>query len=136
IRSAPTLYVDETNAQKPGFIENESGSAVSRIAVNLHPSEGDTTPFDPSTVFRDWGISLIDNIEDQPTTELTEEQLARLKSEEKEDKQKLWKWIVLAALLILIVESWLAGRRFSNSRFPGGSGASPAPSSAGTASSS
>ncbi len=111
IRSAPTLYVEETEASEPGFQEIEEEGSSSLLAVNLNPREGETSPFDPAVVFAEWGIPLINENEDAPKTELTEEQLARLKSEEKEQNQKLWKWIILAALVVLMIESGLAGHR-------------------------
>ena len=30
---------------------------------------------------------------------------------ELENRQKLWRWLILAAIGVLIVETWLAGRR-------------------------
>jgi hypothetical protein len=34
----------------------------------------------------------------------------RLKNEDLENRQKLWRWLVVGALMILLVETWLAGR--------------------------
>ena len=34
----------------------------------------------------------------------------QLKIQELEKRQKLWRWLVLAAIGILLVETWLAGR--------------------------
>ncbi|MDF1861419.1 MAG: BatA domain-containing protein [Verrucomicrobiales bacterium] len=127
IRSAATLYVGETEYPRPGFYE--TGEEKKLTAVNLHPTEGNTAPFDPVASFTEWGIPLVDKESEEVRSTLTETQLARLESVEKEESQKLWKWLILAALLFLILESWLAGK-------PGGfrkrtrttSGTTPAPS--------
>lgn len=110
IRSAATLYVGETEHARPGFYSTGEGEDVSLEAVNLAPSEGETAPFDPAVAFPGWGIPLFGEAESAATEGLTEAQLARLESEEKEELQKLWKWLVLGTLLILVAESWLAGR--------------------------
>lgn len=107
IESAPTLYVGENNRERPGFYEEESGL----IAVNLRPGEGLTAPFDPAVVFGELGIPLIDEETPADLVPLTKEQQLRVEFEEKEERQKLWKWLVLAALVILIIETLLAGRR-------------------------
>ena len=107
IESAPTLYVGENDRDRPGFYEEESGL----IAVNLRPGEGLTAPFDPAVVFGELGIPLIDEETPEDLVPLTKEQQLRVEFEEKEERQKLWKWLVLAALVILIIETLLAGRR-------------------------
>jgi hypothetical protein len=78
--------------------------------VNLHPTEGNTAPVDPFASFQEWNIPLINEAVEADRSKLTKTQLERLESEEKEESQKLWKWLILAALIFLIAESWLAGR--------------------------
>lgn len=107
IESAPTLYVGENDRDRPGFYE-ENGSLV---AINLKPGEGLTAPFDPAVVFAELGIPLIDEKSPAELAPLTEEQQLRVEFEEKEERQKLWKWLVLAALVFLVLETFLAGRR-------------------------
>ena len=109
IRSAATRYVGETNYETPGFFEVEENGGTTLRAVNLLPSEGVTEPFDPTSTFPDWGIPLLDTEVELARESLTETQLARLESVEKEENQKLWKWIVLLVLILLLIESWLAG---------------------------
>lgn len=111
IRSAPTVYVGETSHPAPGFYEEpQEGAAPRLVSVNLDPSEGRTDAFDPLVEFAALGIPLLDDATD-PTTELNAAQKLRGESEEKEAQQKLWKWLIFAALLVLILETWLAGRR-------------------------
>ncbi|MDF1849805.1 MAG: BatA domain-containing protein [Verrucomicrobiales bacterium] len=115
IRSAATLYVGETDREKPGFYtRGEEGGLVE--AINLEPTEGNVSPFDPAVVFPDWGIPLVDEEAERQKQNLTEAQLARLASEEKEENQKLWKWLILGALILLLIESILSGRPFGKSR--------------------
>jgi len=111
IRSAPTLHVGETKHPAPGFYEEpQNGGGVRLVAVNLDPAEGRTDPFDPLVEFAALGIPLLDEAA-APAPELSAAQKLRVESEQKEARQKLWKWLVFAALLVLIVETWLAGRR-------------------------
>jgi hypothetical protein len=37
------------------------------------------------------------------------EQKRRLHNAELENQQKLWRWLIVAALVILLMETWLAG---------------------------
>lgn len=111
IRSAPTVYVGETNYPAPGFYEEpQEGGAARLVSVNLDPSEGRTDPFDPRVEFAALGIPLIE-ASAAPAPELSAAQKLRVESEQKEAQQKLWKWLVFAAFLVLILETWLAGRR-------------------------
>ncbi|MGB0155080.1 MAG: BatA domain-containing protein [Verrucomicrobiales bacterium] len=118
IRSAPTYLVGETTTSEPGFEETERDGEPHLIAINMNPREGNTTPFDPTVVFPGLGIPLVDETGSNSISTLTEEQLARLESEAKEEKQKLWKWIVFAALFIFVIESILAGRRSHTATAP------------------
>jgi hypothetical protein len=110
LRSAPSLHVGETEHPAPGFYEEpQSGGGVRLVAVNLDPAEGRTEPFDPSVEFPALGIPLAEKV--AAPVETSPAQTLRIENERKEAKQKLWKWLVFAALLVLIVETWFAGRR-------------------------
>lgn len=114
IRSAPTLYVGETTHTKPGFYEEEKGL----VAVNLDPAEGRTSVFDPAVEFAALGIPLIDEATEVEGPELSASEKIKAESEQKEEKQKLWKWLILVALLVLIIETWLAGKfKVSSSKY-------------------
>lgn len=127
IRSVATLYVGETDYEKPGFYETPEDERSRLKAVNLAPGEGITEAFDPAAVFPEWGIPLIDLSGELAKEQLTETQLARLESVEKEDNQKLWKWIILIVLILLIIESWIAGSPQTRRRAAKQDGTSPAP---------
>lgn len=111
IRSAPTLYVGETTYEKPGFYEEEDNGSKRLVAVNLDPSEGRVTPFDPAVEFAALGIPLLDGSEAEALPELSGTEKIQAESQQKEAKQKLWKWLILIALALLLLETWLAGRR-------------------------
>ena len=111
IRSAPTLYVGENAHEQPGFYEEERSGQKQLVAVNLDPAEGRTFAFDPAVDFAALGIPLLDGTEKAEGPVLTGSEKIRAESAQKEEKQKLWKWLILVALLVLITETWLAGRR-------------------------
>ena len=81
------------------------------VAVNLDPSEGRVTPFDPAVDFAALGIPLLDDSETEVLPELSGTEKIQAESQQKEAKQKLWKWLILIALALLLLETWLAGRR-------------------------
>ena len=43
-----------------------------------------------------------------------------LHNTELEARQKLWRWLIVAALVVLILESWLAGRLTRQGTVPAG----------------
>lgn len=95
--------------QAPGVYRfnnpDDPNAMETTIAVNLDPAESQTDimPLEQITAF---DVEL-----GQHTNAQTEiEQQRKLRDVELESKQKLWKWLIVAALGFLIVESWLAGR--------------------------
>src|SRR5690606_37384570 len=81
------------------------------VAVNLDPAEGRTSAFNPALEFAALGIPVLDPTAPVVESEMKGSEKIRFEAREKEEKQKLWKWLILVALLVLIVETWLAGRR-------------------------
>jgi len=118
IRSAPTFLVGETSFTAPGLYEvppTDPGAAATVSAVNLAPGEGLTSPFDPEVVLRDLGVTLADP-SSSAAPELSPSAVRAAESADQEARQKSWKWLLLIALVFLIVETWLAGRRGSRAR--------------------
>ena len=78
-----------------------------RFAVNLAPEESKTLPLAGEQLEK-LGVP----IRAQPLA--TAKQLAlkeaQLKAMELEGHQKLWRWLIVATLVILIVETWIAAR--------------------------
>lgn len=90
----------------PGLYELSAGGTVHRWAVNLDAAESRLTPL-PVEDFERLGVPL-----SRPT--LPPEQAAarqqQLWAAEVEGRQKFWRWFLLAALVLLGVETFLAGR--------------------------
>ena len=94
-----------TSTSIPGIYQLRSDTDVIDFAVNLPPSEGDTTMLD-ETRLEQFGIPL----GEQQTAEQQEQQERQMRDLELESKQKLWQWLISGALVLLIMETWLAGR--------------------------
>jgi hypothetical protein len=73
--------------------------------VNLDPAESRTAPLNVETL-EQFGCRLA-NPARRP---VDREQLRQLRNAELEGRQKLWRWLILAAIGVLIAETWLAGR--------------------------
>lgn len=85
-----------------------AGDSQWSVAVNLPPAESDTTPM----AFEDLeslGVKLQADQQRQSPAQ-AEAERRQLLAGELESKQKLWRWLVAAALLVLAWESWLAHR--------------------------
>ena len=82
------------------------GEAVRTFAVNLDPSESRTGPLANETL-EQFGVKLAG---DSARQKLDAEALRQMQTAELEGRQKLWRWLVLAAIAFLIGETWLAGR--------------------------
>ena len=94
-----------TETNQPGIYRVKSGSTESRFAVNLSPAESNTAPLNLEQLEQRgvrFGADLtrterIDRERQQRDTEL-------------ENRQKVWRWLIVAALALLILETWWAGR--------------------------
>ncbi len=90
----------------PGIYTVVSAQPPFRFPVNLEAAESRTAPLPAEELerlgvpMRPHGIEL--------TREL--EQKRRLHDAELENQQKLWRWLIVAALMVLLLETWLAGR--------------------------
>ncbi len=91
----------------PGIYTATTGRDTFRFAVNVPPSESQTAPLDPEYLER-LGVPVKTVTAENPR----EKQQAREKllATETERRQKLWRWLILASLAALIVETWFAGR--------------------------
>ena len=81
------------------------------MAVNIDPSESqiDTMPVDQISAL---GVE----VGTHNTTQEEVEQQRVLRDFELENRQKLWKWLVVGAIALIIAESWLAGRTDRSNR--------------------
>jgi hypothetical protein len=100
-----TLGTGNGSADIPVRRNSESGLGR-RFAVNLDAAESRTAPM-PLDELERLGAPVIH----QPTVATGEvERKVRLRNTELEERQKLWRWFLLATLGVLFVETWLAGR--------------------------
>jgi hypothetical protein len=111
-----TATVDSPNAvfdatDQPGLYTVDTPAGASWFAVNLDPLESKTAPIPVEEIERR-GIRLANH--SQQTVD--REQRRQLYNAELENRQKLWRWLILAAIGILILETWLAGRAHDRPR--------------------
>ncbi|MCF6313637.1 MAG: BatA domain-containing protein [Verrucomicrobiales bacterium] len=106
-----------SDTDRPGFYEVVSEGdgqqdAKRTYAVNLSPSESRVDVFDPDSL-ADFGIVLSAKGSSSDQNLAAEQQALssyRMGLEETEQSQKLWKWVLLSVLVVLCLESWVAGR--------------------------
>jgi hypothetical protein len=91
------------DADQPGIYKLLLPGASRPVAVNLAPSESRTAPLAVEEL-EQRGVAL-------GVPAWSESRGRRLRDVELESGQKLWQWLVAAALGLLVVETWLAGRR-------------------------
>jgi hypothetical protein len=94
-----------TETDKPGVYSLATRRGPVEFAVNVDPLETDTAPLAPET-FEQLGVRLAG----RAANPLDAEQLEQLRDVELEGRQRIWQWLVAAALAVLVFETWLAGR--------------------------
>lgn len=95
-----------TAATAPGLYLATAGTNSVRFAVNLDPSESRTAPRNPDDFAR-LGARLAKPAEAARTAPEADTSRSAV---ELEGQQKLWRWLLAAAVAILLLETWLAGR--------------------------
>lgn len=95
-----------TDTANPGIYTVRAESQSWSFAVNIDPAESRTDPM-PLDDLERLGVPL-PSTSSNPVTLAARERQAH--QTELESRQSLWRWLILAALLILLLESWLAGR--------------------------
>jgi hypothetical protein len=76
-----------------------------KFAVNLDAAESKTAPM-PTDELERLGVPM-KPVETTPTLQAAQQQT--LHNAELEARQKLWRWLIVAALAVLLGETWLAG---------------------------
>jgi len=98
----------EVPLSEPGIYrlkwDSENGTQDVRLAANLDPLESRTSPLGLDELIA-LGVPVSEN-----SAPLSLEETRQLQARELESRQRFWQWIILAALLLLLAESWLAGR--------------------------
>src|SRR5207249_11836288 len=88
---------------QPGVYTIDTPDGTRSFAVNLDPAESKTSPLHAETL-EQFGCRLVN-----PARKLVDrEQLRQMHNAELEGRQKLWRWLILAAIGVLIAETWLA----------------------------
>jgi hypothetical protein len=96
---------------EPGVSTVEEPEGSRSFAINLDPLESKTAALEDVTLQK-WGCRLAS----QAPKPLNHAELRQMYNMELENRQKLWRWLILAATVVLIVETWLAGRRAAGRR--------------------
>jgi len=89
----------------PGIYTVETAGGPRSFAVNLDPAESRTSPLSIETL-EQLGLRMAGG-EDAG---VSPEQRRQMLNAELEGRQKLWRWVILAAVGVLVAETWLAGR--------------------------
>ncbi len=109
----PATQAQFLDTEQPGVYAVAIDGETIRFAVNLSPSESDITPMS-SERLRALGVALGTQT---PRSERIE-QLQRLKDVEVERRQKVWKWLLVATIGLLLVETTIAGSNRANKTEP------------------
>ncbi len=96
---------------QPGIYQVDTAEGSRSFAVNLDPAESNTALLHIETL-EQLGCRLANHA---PIT-TDAEQLRQMRSLELENRQKLWRWLILAAIGVLIAETLLAGRNVNRAR--------------------
>lgn len=112
--SLPPATAQFEDTTTPGIYEVRGDGPPLRFAVNVHPAESRTHPH-PLESLEAFGAPVRTGpVRSQPRPE----QAVQLAALEAEGRQKLWRWLLVAALAALFVESALAGWRGRRSTSP------------------
>jgi len=103
VKTTDSQTFSETD--QPGVYTIDSPAGARSFAVNLDPSESKTSPLHVETL-EQFGCRLVNRSQQK----LENEEGRQMQSAELENRQQLWRWLILAATLVLILETWLAGR--------------------------
>jgi hypothetical protein len=90
---------------QPGVYTIDTPDGPRAFAANLDPAESRTSPLSVETL-EQFGCRLASHA----PKPVDGEQKRQMQNAELEGRQKLWRWLILAAVGVLIVETWLAGR--------------------------
>ena len=104
--AVPSDAASFTATLEPGIYTLRTPEGDRPFAVNLSKSESQTLPLEVEQLER---RSVL--LGTQATQSEEYDRLRQLRDRELESRQKLWKWLVVAALFVVGAETWLAGKR-------------------------
>jgi hypothetical protein len=91
----------------PGVYSVVGAEPPFRFAVNLAPEESKTAPL-ATEQLEQLGVPV--RVQPVATAKEMARREAQLKATELESHQKLWRWLIAATLVVIIVETWIAAR--------------------------
>ncbi|HJT35485.1 MAG TPA: BatA domain-containing protein [Pirellulales bacterium] len=91
---------------QPGVYRVRDGNEMSAFAVNVPAAESATAPMELEQL-EQLGVRFASPL----TRAQRNEHLRQQRDIELEGRQKVWRWLIVAALAVLIAETWLAGAR-------------------------
>ncbi len=94
-----------TQTDQPGIYEVSAVPTPVKFAVNLDATESKTAPL-PVDELERLGVPM-KSVEITSAVQASRQET--LHNAELEARQKLWRWLIVAALAVLLVETWLAG---------------------------
>jgi hypothetical protein len=94
-----------TGTDEPGIYRATAGATEIPFAVNLASVESNTAPLELEQLAQR-GVPLGKSLSRANRTERIRQQ----RDTELESRQKVWRWLIIAALGLLIAETWWAGR--------------------------
>jgi hypothetical protein len=97
---------DFSRTDLPGVYTLSMEGLTKNFVVNLDPAESRTTPL-PVDELERLGVPSLQPV-DVHSREV--DRRTRFQNAELENRQKLWRWFITATLIVLLLESWLAGR--------------------------
>ncbi len=103
--SLPQGSTSFAETDEPGVYTIDLAAGPRSFVVNLDPAESKTAPLGVETL-EQFGCRLVN----PSRTRVDRELLRQMQNAELESRQKLWRWLILAAIGVLIAETWLAGR--------------------------
>lgn len=92
----------------PGIYTVTSPSRRVHVAVNLDAAESRTAPL-PVETLEEYGVRLTP-ANPQAVRLVAKNRERQLKNQELENRQSIWRWLIVAALVALFAETWLAAR--------------------------
>jgi hypothetical protein len=95
-----------TQTDQPGIYAVTSGQTPQRFAVNLDSAESRTAPLAVEELER---LRLPLKVPNPELVKQEEKKRLRLQAAELEQRQKIWRWLIVTALVVLVLETWLAG---------------------------
>ncbi len=96
----------DVRLDRPGRYMLGDGRSSFELVANLADAESLTTPMAVDRL-----ESLGVRLGSQPDPDQLASDLRKMNEIQMEGRQRIWKWLILAALVLLIVETALAGRR-------------------------